>query len=140
MREAWRVEPRYSTHRGRGLDEHLAELARGASGTTLDLGEEEDAWEADTASCGCAGGSVSGGSSPSAGASPAGSIDVPPAALGAGSGAGASHVLPVYPPASASNFAPVCRHVPTLDRGRREGFEAMQRVLAPALASTLRAR
>ncbi|KIY97127.1 hypothetical protein MNEG_10833 [Monoraphidium neglectum] len=51
----------------------------------------------------------------------------------AADGVGGSHILPVYPSAAAQ-FAPVCTHVPTLLRAREDGFQAIQRVLLPALA------
>ncbi|GBF93186.1 DNA-directed RNA polymerase I subunit-like [Raphidocelis subcapitata] len=152
MREAWRVEHRHTNHQGVPLEELLAEMAAGRGLATIDLSDEEPF---DSQAFG-------GGGGAGAGASPAASLDGG-AGAGAGAGAAAAaaaqaraaasdmagcgraagvgladgfsggHVLPVYPGAAAS-FAPVCTHVPTLERGRREGYEAVTRVVLPALA------
>jgi hypothetical protein len=139
MREAWRAEPRHSKHQGRALDELLTSMALGQGGSTLDLSAEEPYPVA-----GSPGGSPAG--SPAGGlsggwASPTGSLDDggQQAAAQAARGAGCSHVLPIYPGSGAA-FAPVCKHLPTLQQGRAEGFDAMQRVLVPALSPRVRAR
>jgi hypothetical protein len=148
MRDAWRVEPHHSTHRGRALDELLAAMAEGRDDSTLDLSMEEpfpfDGSPAGSPPGSPGTGSMLGGGGGGGGApwgSPTGSLDEGSAAAAqaAARGAGCSRVLPVYPGPGAA-FAPVCKHLPTLQQGRAEGFESMQRLLVPALSPRLRAR
>jgi len=146
MREAWAVEPRHSTHQGVPLEDLLLTMAVGSGGSTIDLSDEEPYYASSPPS------------SPSWSPTPVASLsaDQDPVAeaaamqalraasdmSGCGSAAGVraadgfsgSHILPIYP-GSAAAFAPVCTHVPTLQKGRREGYESVQRVLLPVLDS-----
>lgn len=143
MKEAWRVEPQHATHQGRPLDELLLSMA-GGTGETLDLSDEEPYYSGQAgrgSPVASTSGSMDGAADPSVGdvaarAARRAASDMAGCGAAAGvraaDGVGGSHILPVYPSGAAA-FAPVCTHVPTLKKGRQEGFEAVQRVLLPAL-------
>ncbi|KAI8470618.1 MAG: hypothetical protein J3K34DRAFT_458747 [Monoraphidium minutum] len=132
MREAWAAEPRHSTHQGRPLEDLLESMA-GPTASTLDLSGDEDAYYTQAGR--------GGGGAAAAAAAAARAREAASDMAGCGradgvraaDGVGGSHVLPVYP-SGGTAFAPVCTHVPTLLRGRQEGYDAMQRALLPALA------
>ncbi|KAI8477184.1 MAG: acyl transferase/acyl hydrolase/lysophospholipase [Monoraphidium minutum] len=128
MKDAWRVEHLHSTVGGQPLEELLAAMAAGRADSTLDMSDEDRRnWPG-----------LSGGA-PEASRQEGEAVDADMAGrrraegVRAADGFGGSHVLPIYPSAAAA-FAPVCTHVPTLLRGRRDGYEAVTRVLLPALA------
>jgi len=148
MREAWRVEHRHSTHQGRPFDDLLTSMALGQGASTLDLSDEERSFS-------------SSGSSSSNGsrfAAPFGSgaldsfddddlllpsgmreVDFISDASSSSSSSTPAHILPIYP-SRVAGFAPICKHVPTLENGRAAGWDAMQRVLVPVLDPRVRAR
>lgn len=113
MREAWRAEPRHSTHRGQHIDDLLHGSALG--GTPLELQEAAICSSADGLSDGSDGAAV----------------EAAERLLG-------GHVLPVYP-STAASFAPICTHVPTLVAGRAAGYEAVAQMLG-VLAAAVAAR
>jgi hypothetical protein len=157
MKEAWRAEPLHANHQGRPLEDLLLSMA-GPAPSRLDLSGDDEAYHAFLDRLISSSGGGGGGCR---GASPSSSLDEQPAAdaaaararaarsdmvgcgraggVRAADGVGGSHILPIYPGADAS-FSPVCTHVPTLNKGRQEGFESMRRVLVPALAAPPRAR
>jgi hypothetical protein len=171
MKEAWSVEHRHSTHQGRSLDDLLSSMALGVGATTLDLSGEDPLTFASGSGSSSGGRRGATGAALDSGYladdeddSPGASFDEDPLGLSAsaiarGAARGmvafsraaaaareavdsvaGSHILPVYPGQRAA-FAPVCKHVPTLEVGRMEGYQAMQRLLVPALGGmTARAR
>jgi hypothetical protein len=140
MREAWLAEPRHSHHQGQPLEDLLVSMAAGSAASTLDLSDEEPYYPAPSSNP--AGGVLfeRGAPGPAAAAAAAqarlAASDMAgrgrAAGVRAADGLGGSHILPIYPGPSAA-FAPVCTHVPTLQKGRKEGYEAVRRVLLPAL-------
>ena len=111
MREAWRVEPLHSKHRGQHLDDLLVQLL--LQGRALELDAAFDG--------------PSSANSPSV-LSPASSTDGADLMMAA-EGVLGGHVFPLYPGAAAS-FAPVCTDVPTLQAGRQEGYRTAHKLVA----------
>lgn len=105
MREAWRIEPLHSMHDGQPLDELLLQLA--AQGKALEL---------DAALDDCV-------------AHPEARLHLSPASSTDGGDAPAAggYVFALHPGAAAG-FAPLCKHVPTLQLGRQDGYRRAQRL------------
>lgn len=117
MREAWRVEPMHSTHKGQHLDDLLLQLL--LQGRALELDAAFDGPS----------------SSRSPGLSPSSSTDggdtqtaLSSADNGVLEGVLGGHVFPLFPGAAAS-FAPVCTDVPTLQAGRQEGYRSARKLV-----------
>jgi hypothetical protein len=113
MREAWRVEPLHSTHRGQHLDDLLLQLL--LQGRALELDAAFDGPS----------GSSSSGLSPSSSTDGAQLLSD---AEGVLEGVLGGHVFPLFPGAAAS-FAPVCTDVPTLQAGRQEGYRSVRKLV-----------
>jgi len=111
MREAWRVEPLHSTHRGQHLDDLLLQLL--LQGRALELDAAFDGPSSNI----------------SPGLTPTSSTDGSEVMLAAAEGVLGGHVFPLYPGAAAS-FAPVCTDVPTLQAGRQEGYRSVGKLVA----------
>lgn len=108
MREAWRVEPLHSTHRGQHLDDLLLQLL--LQGRALELDAAFDGPSSSISPLGSPASSTDGGD-----------------LLLAAEGVLGGHVFPLYPGAAAS-FAPVCVDVPTLQAGRQEGYRTAHKL------------